>query len=292
MKKQLIKICLTAAMAVSVMIPAQAATVGGATLNTGVRLRSGAGTDYECITTGYQGDSVIVESNMGTGWCQVIYKGIRGYMSSQYLNISQSLTAEFGNGTIQGDTVRMRAEPNTSSAIIGTYNTGTVMAVTGVTGNWYQVSYRGVTGYVCSDYMTVSPSGDVYAQTLSTGSLADDILTTAKNLLGIGYIYGGTTTNGFDCSGFTQYVFAQNGVTLDRTAAQQYTNNGTSVAKSDLQPGDLVFFSSSSQSVGHVGIYIGDGEFIHSSSGAGKVITTSIDASYYVNHYVGAKRVL
>lgn len=279
-------------MAVSVMIPAQAATVGGATLNTGVRLRSGAGTDYECITTGYQGDSVIVESNMGTGWCQVIYKGIRGYMSSQYLNISQSLTAEFGNGTIQGDTVRMRAEPNTSSAIIGTYNTGTVMAVTGVTGNWYQVSYRGVTGYVCSDYMTVSPSGDVYAQTLSTGSLADDILTTAKNLLGIGYIYGGTTTNGFDCSGFTQYVFAQNGVTLDRTAAQQYTNNGTSVAKSDLQPGDLVFFSSSSQSVGHVGIYIGDGEFIHSSSGAGKVITTSIDASYYVNHYVGAKRVL
>lgn len=284
--------CLTTAVAVSALIPSQAATEGGATLTTGVRLRSGAGTEYECITTGYQGDSVIVESKTDGNWYQVIYKGIRGYMSAQYLTFSQSMTGNFGTGTIRGQTVRMRAEPNTNSAILGTYNNGVTMDVTGVNGNWYQVRYNGTTGYVCSDYMTVSPSGDVYAQTLSAGSLADNILTTAKGLLDTRYLYGGTTTNGFDCSGFTQYVFAQNGVTLDRTAAQQYTNNGTSVAKSELQPGDLVFFSSSAQSVGHVGIYIGNGEFIHSSSGAGKVIITSIDSSYYVSHYVGAKRVL
>ena len=86
-------------------------------------------------------------------------------------------------------------------------------------------------------------------------------------------------------------MFAQNGIALDRTAAQQYTNNGTSVSKSDLQVGDLVFFSSSSQSVGHVGMYIGDGQFIHASSGGGKVIITDLNSSYYVRNYVGAKRV-
>ena len=64
------------------------------------------------------------------------------------------------------------------------------------------------------------------------------------------------------------------------------------MAKSDLQAGGVGLFSSSSQKVGHVGIYIGDGQFIHSSSGAGKVIITSLNSSYYVNHYVGAKRVL
>lgn len=274
------------------IVPAYAASIGGATLNTGVRLRSGPGTNYEIITTGYQSEPVIVEADTGSGWYKVIYNGIEGYMSSDYLTFSQSLTANLGTGTIKGTDVRLRSGPGTSSGVLGTYNTGTAMSITGVNGNWYQVSYNGGTGYVHSDYMTVAPgTGEVYAQTLSTNA-ASNIISTAKNLLGTRYIYGGTTTGGFDCSGYTQYVFAQNGIALERTAASQYTYNGTSVAKSDLQPGDLVFFSSSSQSVGHVGIYIGDGQFIHSSSGAGKVIITSINSSYYVNHYVGAKRVM
>lgn len=293
MKKRFLSICLTAILATSaIVVPVRAASIGGATLDTGVRLRSGPGTNYETITIGYQSEPVIVEADNGSGWYQVIYNGIKGYMSSDYLTFSQSLTAALGTGTIQGSTVRLRSEPSATSTILGTYNTGTAMSITGVNGNWYQVSYNGGTGYVHSDYMTVAPgTGEVYAQALA-GNAADSIISTAKGLLDIRYTYGGTTTNGFDCSGYTQYVFAQNGVTLERTAASQYTNNGTSVAKSDLQPGDLVFFSSSSQSVGHVGIYIGDGQFIHSSSGAGKVIITSINSSYYVNHYVGAKRVL
>lgn len=294
MKKKLLSACLTAVLVTAVSIaPAYAATTGGATLNTGVRLRAGAGTNYETITVGQQGDAVIVESDTGTGWYQVIYKGIKGYMSSQYLTFSQALEAPFGTGTVQGNSVRFRSGPGTDSSILGAFDTGASMAITGVNGNWYQVSCNGTTGYVCSDYMTVAPgAGDVYAQTLAVNDTITSVINTAKSLLDTRYIYGGTTTNGFDCSGYVQYIFAQNGVTLDRTAAQQYTNNGVSVAKSDLQPGDLVFFSSASQKVGHVGMYLGDGQFIHSSSGAGKVIITSLNSSYYVNHYVGAKRVV
>lgn len=293
MKKQFLSICLTGILVAAVAAaPAEAANLGGATLNTGVRLRSGPGTQHEIITTGFQSEPVIVTSDTGTGWYEVIYNGIKGYMSSQYLKFSETLSAGFGVGTIQGSTVRLRSEPSTEASVLGTYDTGASMQITGVNGNWYQVQFNGTTGYVSSDYMTVAPGGEVYAQTLSTDNGASAVIQTAKDLLGTRYIYGGTTTNGFDCSGYVQYIFKQHDVTLDRTAAQQYTYNGTSVAKSDLQPGDLVFFSSSSQTVGHVGMYVGDGQFIHSSSGAGKVIITSLNSAYYVRNYVGAKRVL
>lgn len=293
MKKQFLSICLTGILvAAAAAAPADALSLGGATLNTGVNLRKGPGTDSEIITTGFQSEPVIVTGDTGTGWYEVIYNGIKGYMSSQYLKFSESLTAAFGTGTVQGNSVRLRSEPSTESGVLGAFDTGATMEITGVSGNWYQVRSGGQTGYVSADYMTVAPGGEVYARTLGTDNGASDIINTAKGLLGTRYVYGGTTTNGFDCSGYIQYVFAQNGVELQRTAAQQYTYNGTSVAKSDLQPGDLVFFSSSSQSVGHVGMYVGDGQFIHSSSGAGKVITTSLNTAYYVSHYVGAKRVL
>ena len=85
-KKHTLSLCLTAILATSVFaVPASAASVGGATLTTGVRLRAGAGTGYESITIGNQGDSVIVLGNSNNGWKPVIYKGIQGYMSTQYL---------------------------------------------------------------------------------------------------------------------------------------------------------------------------------------------------------------
>ena len=89
-----------------------------------------------------------------------------------------------------------------------------------------------------------------------------------------------------------QYVFAQHGISISRTAALQYSNDGTAVSKANLRPGDLVFFSSSDKAVGHVGLYMGNDQMIHASSGSGKVIISNITTSYYVNHYVGAKRVL
>ena len=94
-----------------------------------------------------------------------------------------------------------------------------------------------------------------------------------------------------DCSGFTMYLYAKLGYSLPHSATAQYKNCGYAVAKSDLQPGDLVFFSDSSHAIGHVGIYIGNGQIIHARYSVGKITIDSLSASYYASRYVGAKRI-
>ncbi|MDA8227161.1 MAG: NlpC/P60 family protein [Desulfitobacterium hafniense] len=115
------------------------------------------------------------------------------------------------------------------------------------------------------------------------------IISTAKSFIGVPYLWGGTTPAGFDCSGFTQYVFKGNGIELPRVSKDQFTV-GTTVQFNSLQSGDLVFFSFlSSGQVSHVGIYLGNGQFISATSSKGVVISSF--TSYWLNSYVGAKRV-
>ena len=124
----------------------------------------------------------------------------------------------------------------------------------------------------------------------SSGSASgSSIINTAMNYLGVPYVWGGSTPSGFDCSGFVQYVFKKNGVSLARTAASQ-SGVGTSVSRSNLQPGDLVFFSNGG-GISHVGIYIGNGNMVHAPHTGDVVKVTSINSSYYISHYAGAKRV-
>ena len=117
-----------------------------------------------------------------------------------------------------------------------------------------------------------------------------DLTKTAYKYIGTPYVYGGTSTSGFDCSGYTQRVFADLGYTLARTSSAQY-GQGSAVSKSNLVAGDLVFFNTSGSGVSHVGIFIGNGQFIHSSSSKG-VVVSQLSESYWANRYVGAKRVI
>jgi len=121
-------------------------------------------------------------------------------------------------------------------------------------------------------------------------SKASAIIATGKQYIGVKYVYGGTTPSGFDCSGFVQYVFAKNGISLPRVSRDQY-QVGTSVSFSNLEAGDLVFFSLAKNGViGHMGIYVGNGQFINASSSKGVTIYTL--GSYWQSAFVGAKRVL
>lgn len=117
------------------------------------------------------------------------------------------------------------------------------------------------------------------------------IINLAQQFLGVPYVWGGSSPNGFDCSGFVQYVYAQRGIHLPRTADIQITA-GRPVAKSELQPGDLVFFASDYVNISHVGIYVGNGQMIHASSGEGMIAYDSLYRDYRVTHYVGACRVI
>jgi peptidoglycan DL-endopeptidase CwlO len=119
--------------------------------------------------------------------------------------------------------------------------------------------------------------------------ITSGILATSKSLMGVPYVWGGTTPSGFDCSGYTKYVFAKNGITLPRISSDQY-KVGRYVAFASLKPGDLVFFSlNNNGQVSHVGIYIGNGQFINATTSKG--VTISSFTSYWKNIYVGAKRV-
>lgn len=117
-----------------------------------------------------------------------------------------------------------------------------------------------------------------------------ELITTAKQYIGVPYVWGGTTTSGFDCSGFTQKVFADLGYTINRTSQEQFSQ-GTPISKENLQIGDLVFFNTSGNGVSHVGIYIGSNQFIHASSSKG-VSIASLDSNYWKGRYMGAKRMV
>ena len=116
------------------------------------------------------------------------------------------------------------------------------------------------------------------------------VIADSMQYLGVPYVFGGTTPSGFDCSGYVRYVFANAGVYLPRMADEQF-EVGTPVSTSELIPGDLVFFSTYTYGASHVGIYIGDGNFINASSSRGVAID-SLYSSYWGSCYIGARRVM
>jgi cell wall-associated NlpC family hydrolase len=115
------------------------------------------------------------------------------------------------------------------------------------------------------------------------------IVATAQKYMGVPYVWGAETPSGWDCSGFTRYVMKENGISLPRTAAEQFAT-GTPVDRNNLQAGDLVFFTTYKPGASHVGFYMGDGKFIHASSVAKQVTISSLDEQYYNDHYIGARR--
>ncbi|MGI5949747.1 C40 family peptidase [Peptoniphilus sp.] len=136
-----------------------------------------------------------------------------------------------------------------------------------------------------------APEAPAVVATKASGSAAK-VITSAENKLGSTYVYGATGNGGYDCSGLVYSIYVNElGVKLPRSSREQ-SQYGMQVSKSDLKQGDLVFFNTTGSGVSHVGIYVGDGKFIHASSGQGKVITSSLAEDYYENAYVNATRVL
>lgn len=132
------------------------------------------------------------------------------------------------------------------------------------------------------------------AEMVSRGDMATAgirrIVQTAMSYVGVPYAYGGTSPSGFDCSGFVRYVYAANGISLPRTADAQY-GSGYGVSSGQLQPGDLVFFSTYEDGPSHSGIYLGGGRFISATSSRGVAID-SLYSSYWGPRYIGAKRII
>ena len=282
----------------------------GVVSGTDVRVRSGAGTGYDILKTLDTG--TLVELTVQEGdWYRISYDGARGYIASQYVTRYDSATGLSGAGKVTADVLNIRSAPKSGSTSLGTASHGAVLTVTGIEGSWFAVSYNGVSGYVASQYVLIcSPStADTSAPETPEETPAEtpdetpadnpaatvsgsEIVSLAQQYLGVPYVYGGSSPSGFDCSGFTMYIFAQVGVKLPHGATSQLSY-GASVSRSELQPGDLVFFQDYGAVASHVGIYIGGDQFIHASSSSGNsrcVTVSSLTESYYANHYYTARR--
>ena len=139
---------------------------------------------------------------------------------------------------------------------------------------------------------TTSKSKSSSDSVISDIRIKEEIIRTAKKYLGVRYKFGGySLKTGIDCSGYVKKIFGKFNIELPRTARAMYWNSGKKVPKSQLQIGDLVFFTTYAKFPSHVGIYLGDGQFIHASSGARKVSITSLHKKYYQKRYIGAKRI-
>ena len=215
---------------------------------------------------------------------------------------------------VNSTTVNVRQEANTSSTIVTTVALNTEVQVYSEENGWSKVKVNNVEGYISSSLLsnnkqetsrsqstsrrtsstktTKNTASQATAQTTNVPASGNgsSIVATAKQYLGSKYTYGGSSpSTGFDCSGFTSYVFKQHGISLNRTAAAQYSN-GVAVSRANLQPGDLVMFGKSG--INHVAIYIGGGQIIHASTPSTGVRIDSLSTGYYNNNYVGARRVL
>jgi peptidoglycan DL-endopeptidase CwlO len=139
----------------------------------------------------------------------------------------------------------------------------------------------------------VLPEGTQVSRAASYGfrTKGTQIVAMAQRFMNVPYVWGGSAPNGFDCSGFTYYLYAKQGIFLPRPADEQF-GVGQWIEKHDLQAGDLVFFETYDVGASHVGIYMGGGQFIHASSGAGAVTVTPLNKPYYAARYLGARRVL
>lgn len=148
---------------------------------------------------------------------------------------------------------------------------------------------------VIAEFYIVQPEDYSVARQKKYGTdyLRDALVKTAKDFLGVPYLWGGASADdGFDCSGLTMTVYQLNGLNLPRHSARQF-EAGSSIDKDDLQKGDLVFFClKGKSSVSHVGIYIGNGQFIHASSHGKKIRIDSLSSAYFTNQYIGGKTYL
>lgn len=217
----------------------------------------------------------------------------------------------------------IRKEASTSSDVINTLLRNTEVTIVAEQGDFYKIQYQDITGYISKSLVSEKPVAEVTSRSsndrktnntasnenkstakettekttnqtaTSNSSAGGNVVSYAKQYIGYNYTYGGTKpSTGFDCSGFVYYVFNSCGYSLSRSCQVQ-ANSGSAVSRSNLAPGDLVFFNNGSNgSIGHVAIYIGGGQIVHAENSRTGVKTDTINSGYYNKYYYSARRIV
>ena len=304
-------------IASTLTVPALALTgvvdVGSSTL----RVRSEPNTTSAVLAKLRNGAQVDILSESTDGWYEIAFGDSKGYVSSDYVVVNSSeelvsavaaqspTSASASNEAVSAQpaaeaqpeaktlyvrvtasALNVRSGPGTNYDKVSSLRAGRVVEVVSDAGNgWYQVEQ----GYISKDYVIQVDESEATAS-----AKGQEVANYALTFVGYPYVYGGSSPKGFDCSGFAKYVYAQFGVTINRTASNQM-DNGTAVSMGELQPGDLVFFKKAgtgSKRASHVGVYIGGGQFVHASTSKVGVIVSHMTDAYYTSGFVGGRRII
>lgn len=305
----LLSLLLTALFSISAYAGTQATAVGTVTASK-LRVREDA-TTSSAIITNLAEKTVVSVNGEKNGWYQISHSGHTGYVSGEYLTVQKTAENLATYGIITGEVVNVRSDAGTSYGRVMSVYEGGYVNVKAFKDGWYQISCAGKTGWVRSDYIDLQvskpsasaassvPAGTAKSngKTYAISATVEDVLTYAKAFLGTPYRYGGSSSSGFDCSGFTMFVMKHFGISLPHSATSQLAY-GIAVSREELQPGDLVFFRDtniSTKAASHVGIYLGDSQFIHASSSNSNgryVKIDSLNAAYHSRVFTVGRRLI
>jgi cell wall-associated NlpC family hydrolase len=296
------------------------------TNGTGVRFRSGASTTAAIISVLAESIVVKVRSGSTGSWVAVTYNGSNGFIHKDYLVKTSQTASTPGGGSNSGSnggssgyrlangdhakttsSLNLRYSASFSGGVAAVAPAGTVVLITGTpSAGFYPVNWDGLKGYMYTDYL--SKTSDALSSRGGSGNnssggneapgggggsttTGNSIVNYAKQYLGYPYVWATHGPGSFDCSGFTYWVALN--VLGKNIGAGLWTQvaAGTPVNRSSLQPGDLVFFQNTyTWGLSHVGIYIGNDQFIHAENASTGVKISSLSSQYYASRWYGAVR--
>lgn len=271
------------------------------------------------------GKFVYIKYNNGTGWIRISTLQENAQTNTQEPSAPPTNNTTERKGYVNVNSAIVRKQATTSSEMITSLTLNAEVTIIGEENDFYKIKISGgeyfiakflisnekqqttrssssraqsaTTAQTDASNNSVVPKAEETAPVVTapvpTSTVGQQLADTAKSYLGYKYVYGGASpATGFDCSGFVYYICGKLGYTVNRTADAQ-VNNGVAVEKANLQPGDLVFFSNykTYTGIGHVGIYIGNNQFVHASTATTGVITSSLNEATYVKRYVTARRI-